>query len=100
MLTPSYSELMTKVNETNDVDSKVTSRYTIVIAAAKRARQLIDGAEPLIDSRFSKPVSVAVTEMEKGKIKIVDKSDGDDDYYRAIRDQMMMDEDEATGSYN
>ena len=100
MLTPSYSELMTKVNETNDVDSKVTSRYTIVIAAAKRARQLIDGAEPLVNSRNTKPVSVAVTEMDMGKIKIVDKSDGDDDYYRAIRDQMMMVEDEATGSYN
>ena len=100
MLTPSYSELMTKVNETNDVDSKVTSRYTIVIAAAKRARQLIDGAEPLVNSRNVKPVSIAVNEMNMGKLKIVDKSDGDDDYYRAIRDQMMMVEDEATGSYN
>lgn len=89
MLQPSYSELMNKINETNDVDSKITSRYTIVIAAAKRARQLIDGAEPLSYNHSGKPVSVAVTEMYAGKLKIVDKTDGDDEYYRAIREQMM-----------
>ena len=89
MLQPSYSELMNKINETNEVDSKVTSRYTIVIAAAKRARQLIDGAEALAKNHSGKPVSVAVTEMNAGKLKIVDKADGDDEYYRAIREQMM-----------
>ena len=50
MIHPSYVELMKVVN--NDVaigeEPVVNSRYSIVIASAKRARQLIDGAEPLV----------------------------------------------------
>ena len=50
MLHPSYSDLMAVVN--SDVEEGeqpvVNSRYSIVIATAKRARQLIAGAEPLV----------------------------------------------------
>jgi DNA-directed RNA polymerase subunit omega len=53
----------------------VNSRYSIVIATAKRARQLINGAEPLIDTNnFPKPLSVAIEELYEGKVKII----GDD----------------------
>ncbi|MCL1935136.1 MAG: DNA-directed RNA polymerase subunit omega [Defluviitaleaceae bacterium] len=90
MLQPSYSELMNKLNETNEVDSQITSRYTIVIAAAKRARQLIDGQIPLCYATDKdKPVSIAVNEMYQGKLKVIDKISGDDEYYRAIREQMI-----------
>ena len=41
MLQPSYTQLMEKLNE--DASEKVvTSRYSIIIAAARRARQIID----------------------------------------------------------
>jgi len=70
MLRPSYSELMSLLNESNDVDSEITSRYTIVIAAAKRARQIIDGAEPLCYASTDKAVSIAVREMYEGKLRI------------------------------
>jgi DNA-directed RNA polymerase subunit omega len=53
----------------------VNSRYSIVIATAKRARQLIDGVEPLIESNFPKPLSVAIEELYQGKVKII----GDDE---------------------
>lgn len=89
MLHPSYSELMTTLNETNEVDTKITSRYTIVIAAAKRARQLIDGAEPLSYAKVDKSVSIAVNEMREGKLKIIDKTDSEDEYYKAIRERMI-----------
>jgi DNA-directed RNA polymerase subunit omega len=50
----------------------VQSRYSIVLATAKRARQLIAGDEPLIgDTEGKKPLSVAVEELYEGKIKIV-----------------------------
>ena len=71
MLRPSYSELMSILNESNDVDSEITSRYTIVIAAAKRARQIIDGAEPVCYANTDKAVNIAVREMYEGKLKIV-----------------------------
>lgn len=70
MLTPSYSELMDKMNRDKLVDSKITSRYTIVLAVAKRARQIIDGAEPLSYAPSDRAVSIAVKEMGEGKIKI------------------------------
>ena len=70
MLHPSYSELMDIFND-GETDNKVTSRYTIVIAAARRARQLIDGAPPAYGMQPSdKAVSLAVKEMQNRKIKI------------------------------
>ncbi|HCI93264.1 MAG TPA: DNA-directed RNA polymerase subunit omega, partial [Eubacterium sp.] len=48
------------------------SRYSIVIAAAKRARQIIDGAEPLIARpKCNKPLSIAVEELYTGAVRIV-----------------------------
>ena len=70
MLRPSYSELMEVLNKQEDIDMKVTSRYTIVIAAAKRARQLIDGDEALCDTESGKAVSIAINEMYEGKLAI------------------------------
>lgn len=50
----------------------VNSRYGVVCATAKRARQLIDGAEPLIDdTEDSKPLSIAVNELYSGKLHIL-----------------------------
>jgi len=61
---------MEVLNKQEDIDMKVTSRYTIVIAAAKRARQLIDGDEALCDTDSGKAVSVAINEMYEGKLAI------------------------------
>ena len=99
MLQPSYSELMTKINQNNQTDDKITSRYTIVIAAAKRARQLIDGAIPLCYAPTDKPVSIAVKEMYESKLKIIDKATGEDDYYKAIRDQMIKEVDNLDDTF-
>ena len=76
MIHPSYVELMEKVNENVEVGEEpvVNSRYTIVAATAKRARQIIDGAEPLIDyPKGEKPLSIAVNELNEGAIKIINE---------------------------
>ncbi|GHU74029.1 hypothetical protein FACS1894188_01090 [Clostridia bacterium] len=71
MLHPSYTELLEIMNENADMDNQITSRYTIVIAAAKRARQLVSGARPLTTGVLSdKAVSIAVKEMAEGKVRI------------------------------
>ncbi len=73
MIHPSYVELMEKVNENVEVGEEpvVNSRYTIVAATAKRARQIIDGAEPLVKySKGEKPLSIAVDELNEGAIQI------------------------------
>ena len=74
MLHPSYSDLMKVVNaDVEEGESKiVNSRYSIVLATAKRARQIIGGEMPLVDAKEGdKPLSIAIEELNKGKIKIV-----------------------------
>ena len=74
MLHPSYVELMKVVNKNSDEigeEPVVNSRYSIVLATAKRARQMIAGAEPLIDNpKCNKPLSIAVEELYRGAVKI------------------------------
>ena len=50
----------------------VQSRYSIVVATSKRARQLIDGEEPLVaGSNGKKPLSIAIDELYHQKVKIL-----------------------------
>lgn len=77
MIHPSYVELMKVVNNNVEIGDEpvVNSRYSIVTAAAKRARQIIAGDEPLIDGEGKKPLSIAVEELYSGKVKIVSEND-------------------------
>jgi DNA-directed RNA polymerase subunit omega len=58
MIEPSINSLMKKVD----------SRYTLVVAAAKRARQLTEGAAKLTICSSEKPVTVAVNEISEDKV--------------------------------
>lgn len=55
----------------NSLLKKVDSRYTLVVAAAKRARQLADGAVKLTKHNSDKPVTVAIHEIDENKITYV-----------------------------
>lgn len=73
MLHPSYNDLMQVVNSEVEPGEQpvVNSRYSIVLATAKRARQIINGDKPLVDGSCPKPLSIAVEELNEGKVKIV-----------------------------
>lgn len=74
MIHPSYKEMIAAVNSEIEDGTVpvVSSRYSIVMATAKRARQIIDGDEPLIESEEEKkPLSIAVDEVFKGEVKIL-----------------------------
>lgn len=74
MLHPSYSDLMKVVNSEVEQGEApvVNSRYSIVMATSKRARQIISGDEPLVAGGVGKkPLSLAVEELNQGKIKIL-----------------------------
>ncbi len=58
LIKPTLESLMTKVD----------SKYTLVTLAAKRARELTDGDEPLVDVDTTKVVSIAMEEIDQGKI--------------------------------
>ncbi len=66
MMYPGISELMNKVD----------CRYTLVIESAKRARQLVDGAEPLTEKHEQNPVSQAAAEIFSEKITYISPDEG------------------------
>ena len=48
--------------------SKVDCSYTLAVEASKRARELIGGSLPLIDTKDSNPLSIAIEEINRGLI--------------------------------
>ncbi len=64
MLYPPVSELLEKVD----------TKYTLVVATAKRARQLVEGADRLIEIDTDSPVTVAVQEIYEDKVRYVRKN--------------------------
>lgn len=81
MLHPSYTDLMKVVNkDVEEGETKiVNSRYSIVLATSKRARQLIDGELPMVDAKAGeKPLSIAIEELNKGKLKIMAENAGEE----------------------
>lgn len=51
-----------------DLLEKVDNRYTLVVMTSRRARQLIQGEKPLIDSDATKAVTIAISEIATGAI--------------------------------
>ena len=60
MIHPSIDELLQQVD----------SKYTLVIAAAKRGRQLRDGATPMVECGSRKEVTSGLHEINDGKVEI------------------------------
>lgn len=58
MLSPSFK----------DVLKEEDSRYTLVMLVSKRARQIIQGEKPLVETDSIKPVSIAIEEILAGKV--------------------------------
>lgn len=80
MIHPSYTDLMEVVNSDVEPGEQpvVQSRYSIVLATAKRARQLIAGEQAFVPSAGKKPLSTAVEELYAGKVKIVGDEEDED----------------------
>ena len=79
MLHPSYSDLMKVVNSEVEQGEApvVNSRYSIVMATSKRARQIIGGEEPLVKAAGKKPLSVAIEELNQAKIRILSEEEAE-----------------------
>lgn len=83
MIHPSYVDLMKVVNKGVEEGETpvINSRYSIVMATAKRARQIVDGDEPLVKvSRGEKPLSTAVDELNQGEIRILAEDEVEEEY--------------------
>ena len=58
MIDPPIGELLERVD----------CRYTLAVEASKRAREIIVGATPMIETKESKPLSIAIEEIYRGRI--------------------------------
>ncbi len=65
MINPSIIELLKKVD----------NRYSLVVATSRRARQIIDGQEPLVDEKGSKPLTIAIDEVNEGILEVTERED-------------------------
>lgn len=78
MIHPSYVDLMKVVNADVEEGEEpiISSRYSIVMATARRARQLIAGDDPLVATKYGrKALSVAVEELNRGEVHILTEED-------------------------
>jgi DNA-directed RNA polymerase subunit omega len=58
MINPSIVQLLNKVD----------NRYSLITVTSKRARQIIEGAKPLINIESDKALTIAINEVDKGEI--------------------------------
>ncbi len=61
----------------NTLIEQTGNRYSLVIASSKRARQIIEGYEPLIDAANMQAVSIATEEIYRNKIECVESVDAE-----------------------
>jgi DNA-directed RNA polymerase subunit omega len=52
------------------IDKRVGSRYSLVVLAAKRAKQIKEGAPTLIETASTNPLTIALEEIAAGKVTI------------------------------
>lgn len=95
MIHPSYVDLIQVVNKGVEEGETpvINSRYSIVMATAKRARQIVDGDEPLIaDAEGEKPLSIAIEELNQEKIRILAENEPDEEEEVFIEEEIVEDE--------
>lgn len=58
-----------KLPDINELVSKYGNRYELIMLASIRARELIEGARPLVRINSRKPLNIALAEIAAGRIK-------------------------------
>ena len=59
--------------------SKVDCRYTLAVEASKRAREIIAGGMPLFETKETKPLSIAIEEINRRLITYSRGEDAEDE---------------------
>lgn len=99
MIHPSYTELIEAINTNNEDDDttmSINSRYSLVLAASKRARQLIAGAKPMVaGAAGKKPLSIAIDELYQGQVKILAPEEETEETAEAVQTEAAVEETEA-----
>lgn len=79
MMYPPIGELMKRTD----------SRYSLVIAVAKRARELSQGAEVLVKCDSKKEVTEAVYELYYDKVKVIKASENEEEFEAEVSEEAV-----------
>ena len=106
MLRPTYNDLIDSMNKNREEgEPEVQSRYSVVIASAKRARQIISGDAPLLPGEEGKkPLSIAMEEIYQNLVHVekgldyeeepIQRNPEVEDYAHYVLDEDSDEEDE------
>lgn len=73
-ITDTYTNKGMRYPAINDLIDKATNKYELVLATAKRAREIVDGSEPLVKITIDNPVSIATAEIAEELVTLVNPS--------------------------
>ena len=63
----------------------IDSKFRLAILAAKRGKQLVAGAKKRVDTNAENPLTIAIEEIYKGKVK-----------FRVLEPHVLLEDEEAT----
>ena len=91
LIQPSIDNLLTKVE----------NKYVISTLAAKRAREIIDGDDPLIDTYYINHVTTAINEIDQSMVEYKHAGDEiiaeyDDEIFSEDEDEMFKEDEDET----
>lgn len=89
MINPSVIELLKKVD----------NRYSLVVATSRRARQLIEGEEPRINTVGNKPLTIAINEVNEG-IVTINEQEEEEENTNGVDEEEVKDSQEAEEGLN
>ena len=72
------------------------NRYSLVIATAKRARQISKGSKPMTKDDDISPISLAADEIGEGKVVIYDENQWKEEQERLEKSKEQEDENDET----
>lgn len=78
----------------NDLIKKADNKYSLVIATAKRAREIVDGDEPLVKIKIDNPVTIATNEIAEDMIHCVHKEKTPETNNKVKMDTILFDTEE------
>ena len=76
----------------NDLIKKADNKYSLVNATAKRAREIVEGDEPLVKIKIDNPVTIATNEIAEDMVGFTRKELSEDD--KDDSEQMLTETDE------
>ena len=70
---------MPRYRDVYELAGEVGGMYAVVVAAAKRAKQLREGRQAVVDCHSSNPLTIAIEELLEGKVLVRDLGDEPDE---------------------